>query len=903
MKKMITFLMASAISVGMAMAQGTFLFNHYSQNFSTVAAGDWGTVDATGAAAYPGGFNVNATNQNLELRGGNTSIAKNAGRTMYKQVVTTPITSPDSIAISFIYKNQGTVTSTGTYLYFCDSNKKPIFGVGGDRTSSQWRPVMPLKFVTLGDSTKNFSIPTANVLVLSTTEGAFKIDVVLHFDTKTYTVNAVKGTYTPGATPDFVPGTAAAVVSSKPFIDGTASDFSWLINTIGSSGGTFSTSYIWGFLDDIAITQVKPYIGDANVNVNAVDADGNVVKTRQVSLPIGQSYTAAAEDFVSFDANGSYYVYDAANTTSLSTICAAGGSSINLHFKKSPSYDGPLTWAAKSKTASWNETDANFVTSTNATTAYQNGRDVIFNGADTTQTVQIATVINMMDKNWTINNGRVVFTGVGSVKTTGNLNLNLASTDSIQIQNANLLSGNVYVKGGYTRLASGGFGSAKVFIQNNAIIALPGASNKLNNEVNIADGMTLSVAGTNLNYQGIGGKVTGAGELKLIAYGPRNEFNADLSEWTGQKITMVAQSGMTSNQLMQVYGTGLTALATRELVIDSLVQVNGTSTSTTSGVIGALSGHKKAVLGALTNTISTVKSATYWKIGGLNNDTEFQGTINESQYQNASTLDSVHVEKVGTGTLTLSGNLTYKGNTRVSAGTLIMKGKMTQSSDTLIIAEGAKAVIAGAKQLDELGVMQYVSGMSQGDAHVSGVLEVDVAAFNCPLQMLIQGTGKLVAKVTNATDAALKVNVLSAEPGATLEIAPKGSYNVGDKFAVFPSEDIVNYATTFVGNFSIDESKWDISELFTDANADGVAGYVVAKTAGTSAVKDIQATSIKAYFTEGMLQISGLQAGDTYKVFNTSGVQVSSSVKLPQGLYMVVVKTAKGNVKLKVANF
>jgi autotransporter-associated beta strand repeat len=901
MKKIITYLVATAISTGLVAASDTFLFDHYSQNFATETAGDWNTVDASGNAVFPTGFNINSANQNLELRGGTTTISKGTGRTMYHQLVATPITA-NVLKISFLYRNWSTGGGTGSYLYFTDSNKRPIFGIGGDRSSAgagnAWVPRLPLKFVTLGDSTKNYMISADKAPAISSTEGGFKVEVEVNFGTKTYSFKAQKGTYTELGSPNFVAGSDAVFErTGLPFLDDNATNISWLVNTLGSATANFFTTYKWASIDDISITEDKPFVGNSNVKVNAIDPDGNVVKTRQVETAIGQKYTATTDDLLSFDSNGFYYVYDATGTPSLTTINTAEGATLPLHFRKANSYNGPFTWSPDKSSNYWNETETNFLSSTAAKTAYQNSRDVIFNSVDTTQTIQIPASINLGDKNWIINNGRLIFAGAGAINSTGDVELNLGAADSVQINNINVLTGNVHVKGGYTQLALGALGTAKVLIEKDATLApAPGKGISITNEVNIADGTELTIANTNYNNQGINGQVTGNGNLKVVAYGQRNEIGSDLSQWGGTKITVVPQAGVTSTQLLQITtDAALSGLANRELIIDSLIQVNGISAvnKLKTASIGALSGSKKATLGALTNILNGT-APSLWKIGGLNTDTEFDGVISDAQYDYTSTANRVHIEKVGTGSLTLTGkDLSYKGNTTVTGGTLILKGRLTSARDTVNVADGAKLIVIGSKETDEIGVTTQAGGLINGDTYISGTLESDGAAFNGQF-LQIGNTAKVIAKVRNASEPAINFATSFIE-GGTLEISPVGTYNVGDVFQVFSPEAIA--FGTIYGQFAsvANADQWDTSKLYTDGT--------VAALSSTAGISNTHISDKKAYFVNDILTITGLQSGEKYAVYNVAGYREDATSKLAKGIHIVVIKGAKGDTSIKAVNF
>lgn len=903
MKKMLTFLMASAMTLGMASAADTFMYSHYFEDFSTVATGDWGSVDVNGAAARTGAFNVNGTNKNLELKPGG-SVGKPGGMSAYKQVWQTPITSTDSVKISFIFQNNATISSATQYLFFLDSNKKPIFGINADRSkptgssTAQWMVRLPSLYKNFADSTSFAKAFNSSDPQMSATGGAFKMQVTLHFDTHTYSIHAQKGTYTATANPIFVANTDAPfIVKDKPFLDQTASDISWLINTIAntSTSSSYNSSSIWGNIDSLTVEQEKPYVGDAYVSVNSVDQNGAVIRTSQVMVPIGQKYQAVSTATNTFELNGKYYYYDAANTTSTSTTCTSDGlAAINLKFMGNNSQSGPFVWHPNSTSGNWNEFTANFLSAENNQIGYQSGREVIFNGSATKDTVTITQTVDLGDKNMTVNGGKFLFTGSGSVKTTGNLNLNVSTGDSLYINNKNLLSGNVVVKGGYIQLTAGAIGSGAVKIDDNAEIYLKGGYNDLTNTT-IADGKVLTISTSNENEEGISGNLYGAGELKINLNNLRGHLGCNMSQWAGQKITVVSKAGSTSNQILMITSDAARdGLYNKELYLDSLIQVGAAYTANQTCAIGALSGTPKAVLGALTNVANGNKK-TFYKIGGLNTNTEYAGTISDAQYRDAG-IDTVYVEKVGTGSLTLSSkNLIYKGNTTVSEGNLILKGKLTEPTDTVFVKEGAKLVVIGKRELDALGVMQQTGGIIAGSVKVAGTLESQGGNYN-GTGLYLNGTSKFVAKVESDSVPCATFQFCMIEPSCTLEIAPVVSYKVGDKFRVFSADAITNGIIAGAFGSVVDAEKWDVTNLLVD-------GTVVALDGRELAVNDLQKEQIRAYFTEGMLQVAGLESGDTYKVVNTSGVLVDSTVKMPKGLYIVVVKTAKGNVKLKVANF
>jgi autotransporter-associated beta strand protein len=142
---------------------------------------------------------------------------------------------------------------------------------------------------------------------------------------------------------------------------------------------------------------------------------------------------------------------------------------------------------------------------------------------------------------------------------------------------------------------------------------------------------------------------------------------------------------------------------------------------------GALSGHADATLAG---TTTAGRTAT-WTIGALNLNTTFAGVIRNNTGPSA-------VVKVGTGTLTLSGNNTYTGITAVNAGRLILSGANTNTGATTI-NNGGTLELSGS--LTNATTVEVKSGAT---LHLTGTLTTGT--------LTIRAGGKLTGGGTiNAT--------------------------------------------------------------------------------------------------------------------------------------------------------
>ncbi len=129
----------------------------------------------------------------------------------------------------------------------------------------------------------------------------------------------------------------------------------------------------------------------------------------------------------------------------------------------------------------------------------------------------------------------------------------------------------------------------------------------------------------------------------------------------------------------ELYSFSDTALAPQStFVVDGILGVGGLGTTPTN-TIGALSGSGLVVVGGTLN------------VGANNSSTTFSGTFGSG---GDFALDSLNVNKVGTGTLTLTGaGSVLTGNLGVNAGTLDLDGTLTAATTT--VANGATLFVDG----------------------------------------------------------------------------------------------------------------------------------------------------------------------------------------------------------------
>ena len=210
------------------------------------------------------------------------------------------------------------------------------------------------------------------------------------------------------------------------------------------------------------------------------------------------------------------------------------------------------------------------------------------------------------------------------------------------------------------------------------------------------------------------GPISGAGDLVLLGIQGSNVYGTVVlgaaSSYTGATL-LTTDGGTTNNNIFVELGTDNALPTTTVLTLDGL---NGTGSGRSTQL--NLMGYSQTLAG-LTNVprtsrsqrvVNTSATPAILMIDGSGDDT-FSGFLGTS-----TTNGNYALTKSGTGTLTLSGNRAYTGDTTVNGGILSL-GNVNANDDlsTMAIASGAKLelsyagtdtvaalVINGALQLD-----------------------------------------------------------------------------------------------------------------------------------------------------------------------------------------------------------
>jgi autotransporter-associated beta strand protein len=206
---------------------------------------------------------------------------------------------------------------------------------------------------------------------------------------------------------------------------------------------------------------------------------------------------------------------------------------------------------------------------------------------------------------------------------------------------------------------------------------------------------------------------------------------------------------------------------------------------------GVFQANFNETIGSLAGSGSVVLGHSRLVIGVNNSSTTFAGTISG----NEDPTGLVSIEKVGSGTLTLTGANTYEGYARISAGTLLVNGSVVAGLGTAVQVFdgtlGGNGTIAGAVYAPSPGT-KVSPGASPGILHVTSAYMR--GSFVVELNGFEPGSGYDQLDCTNA-------NQLVDISGATLQVTRGFAPYLGAQFTIIKQSGNANFPVigTFAG--------------------------------------------------------------------------------------------------------
>lgn len=388
------------------------------------------------------------------------------------------------------------------------------------------------------------------------------------------------------------------------------------------------------------------------------------------------------------------------------------------------------------------------------------------------------------------------------------------------------------------------------------------------NEINVPEGKTGSW--TTANRQTYSNKITGAGKLTVYCatekgsdwVATRTPIQINTSEFTG---TLVPQATNASDGRFTL--NTASGIAKGRMDIPSGIIVQNTGKVYT---IGELTGSGTLGAGCTFSNGATVGANT-WKVGSLNTDFTFAGSITGS---------GTVFEKLGTGMMTMTGTSDFTGKATISAGTICLNKSSVKSG---MLGKGAlsvakDAILCGVGMLDNSAVTIADGALLRPgvkETSTSGTLRLNghnvTVADGGTLRFYI-GSRSLYTKLTD-------VGSLSLRGILKVQLREGVALQEGDEFQLWTSSSTRTSTTTVFELDSIGAGLvWDTSDIES-----GILRVVK------------EGTAIEPIAADKMLVCT---------IYNANGVECAryacrydevrlrlNELGLPEGVYMVRMAT------------
>lgn len=387
------------------------------------------------------------------------------------------------------------------------------------------------------------------------------------------------------------------------------------------------------------------------------------------------------------------------------------------------------------------------------------------------------------------------------------------------------------------------------------------------NEINVPEGKNASW--TTANRQTYTNKITGAGRLTVYCatekgsgwVATRTPLKLNTAGFTG---TLVPQATNAADGRFTLDSSA--GLADAKMDIPSGIIVQNTGKVYT---IGELTGSGSLGGGCTFSNGSSVGANT-WKVGSLNTDFTFGGSIAAA---------GTKFEKVGTGVMTMTGTSDFTGTAVISEGTLCLNksGGTTGmlGKGTLTVAEGA--TLCGVGVLDNSSVIVNEGGMIRPgvkESSISGVLNMNdnkvIINTGGTIRFYI-GSRTLYTRLTN-------VDAMSLRGTLKVGIRDGVTFEEGTEFQLWTSNSTQISALATLELDSLGAGlMWDTSDIESG----------ILRVAKETAIEDVNVDREVSCVVYG---IGGIECAR----FVTSHSKVATRLHaqgLPQGVYVVYMSS------------
>jgi fibronectin-binding autotransporter adhesin len=672
-----------------------------------------------------------------------------------------------------------------------------------DASSMNWKLDVggsPTNFVT-GDFVKFTDTLVANPTITLATAVA-PLSVTFNNATTLYTVNSANGGISGSATIT-KSGSGTAILNGDNTATGTTTVTAGNLLLNGASASSATT-----------VSSGAAFGGNSTVAGNVTFASGSRILVHTAGpLVVNGTLTLPASIAIHAAANipdGTYTVLSGTTLTAATwsysgplyigqtAAISANATAVTLTLSGTVSTRGPspIKWSGATSGA-WSTAVVNNWKLTDGTaTPYANADSVTFDDSLTANpTITLAQAATPAAVTFANNTTAYSLTSSnGGISGATSLVKNGAATTTLT--GANAYTGGTVINAGL--LALGDKASNNTALGNGPITINGGTlrffyTNTANSAPNVSNPWIVPAGATARvlfdQRTVISGALTGSGTLTIWIPYVRTDFTGNWSAFTGQ---LNVTADLAANGDAYLGDGGDFRISNTAGYPNARVNLGARVWTTyltpppagANIAFGALSGHADATLAG---TTTGGRTAT-WTVGALNLDTTYAGRIINGTGPSALT-------KVGTGTLTLTGNNTYSSATTVNAGRLILAGANTNTGATTI-NNGGTLELSGS--LTNATTVEVRSGAT---LHLTGTLTTGTLTIRAGGKLT--GGGTINATVINeglisadATSFTLNGNLTNAATGTIRLTRGAGLTHSGGTFTNNGLLDILSAGVT-----------------------------------------------------------------------------------------------------------
>jgi len=384
---------------------------------------------------------------------------------------------------------------------------------------------------------------------------------------------------------------------------------------------------------------------------------------------------------------------------------------------------------------------------------------------------------------------------------------------------------------------------------------------------------TLNVDGNSY----IVGTLTGSGTLNYLTKTTGNVLYSNVAEFGGTvNVSTDADGGSFVLSSDKGYERA-------KINLNNLVTMIYRNSSSIVIPIGDLTGTSTSVLGAGGTATATIT----WQVGARNVNSTFNGKITNVQYSGTGAVAAIN--KVGTGTWTLTNDNTFTGGTSILNGILMVNNTTGSGLGTGFVAVNSDATLSGSGAVSGKTYVYFGGSLSPGNGLGSFTVNNDVE-FQEGSFLTIEIDKPAAKNDTLKTSGNILMNgILEINPSETTV------FTNGDSFKII-SGNVSGVPATITPATPGDGLEWDLTELVSSGvlkvkTATGIRNPELITKVYPNPVKDILHVSVKESTQDLKVSLLNSVGQLVYSEIYTQPEFSLSTQQFPKGMYFLMIQS------------